>query len=89
MRQLTSHINFLHIPLSGTVRRNKARYSLAAQKLKAVELELKKSSRKCQSDKGKALKSLTKSLTVWLNFLLENPRLEYGFFLFCFHVTDL
>lgn len=57
-----------------TVRRNKARFSLAAQKVRAVELEQTKSSRKAQSDKEKAFKSLAKSLTVWLNFLLENPR---------------
>ncbi|PWA94869.1 IQ motif, EF-hand binding site [Artemisia annua] len=57
-----------------TVRRNKARFSLAAQKVRAVELEQTKSSRKAQNDKEKALKSLAKSLTVWLNFLLENPR---------------
>ncbi|PWA28602.1 IQ motif, EF-hand binding site [Artemisia annua] len=56
-----------------TVRRNKARFSLAAQKVRAVELEQTKSSRKAQNDKEKALKSLAKSLTVWLNFLLENP----------------
>ncbi|GJS45939.1 hypothetical protein Tco_0596060 [Tanacetum coccineum] len=41
-----------------TVRKNKARFLLAAQKLKAVELEKTKSSRKAQSDKEKALKSL-------------------------------
>ncbi|KAI3710467.1 hypothetical protein L2E82_40250 [Cichorium intybus] len=56
-----------------TVRRH-PRYSLAAQKLKAVELEQSKSSRKTQTDKEKSLKSLAKSLTVWLNFLFENPR---------------
>ncbi|CAH1448301.1 unnamed protein product [Lactuca virosa] len=56
-----------------TVRR-RPRFSLAAQKLKAVELEQSKSSRKTQTDKEKSLKSLAKSLTVWLNFLFENPR---------------
>ncbi|KAI3800297.1 hypothetical protein L1987_28384 [Smallanthus sonchifolius] len=56
-----------------TVRR-RPRYSLAAQKLKAVELEQSKSSRKTQTNKEKSLKSLAKSLTVWLNFLFENPR---------------
>nr|XP_043620393.1 abnormal spindle-like microcephaly-associated protein [Erigeron canadensis] len=54
--------------------RHGPRYSLAAKKLKAVELEQSKSSRKTQTDKEKSLKSLAKSLTVWLNFLFENPR---------------
>ncbi|KAK9056391.1 hypothetical protein SSX86_027481 [Deinandra increscens subsp. villosa] len=58
---------------SSTVRR-RPRYSLAAQKLKAVELEQSKSARKTQTSKQKSLKSLAKSLTVWLNFLFENPR---------------
>lgn len=56
-----------------TVRRT-PRYSLAARKLKAVEVEQSKSSRKTQTNKEKSLKSLAKSLTVWLNFLFENPR---------------
>ncbi|XP_022036907.1 abnormal spindle-like microcephaly-associated protein homolog isoform X1 [Helianthus annuus] len=54
--------------------RPRPRYSLAAQKLKAVALEQSKSSRKTQTNKEKSLKSLAKSLTVWLNFLFENPR---------------
>ncbi|XP_076923036.1 uncharacterized protein LOC143585026 [Bidens hawaiensis] len=57
-----------------SVVRHRPRFSLAAQKLKAVELEHSKSSRKTQTDKEKLLKSLAKSLTVWLNFLFENPR---------------
>ncbi|KAL8192555.1 hypothetical protein R6Q57_027740 [Mikania cordata] len=57
-----------------TVGRRRPRYSFAAQKLKAVELEQSKSSRKTQTNKEKSLKSLAKSLTVWLNFLFENPR---------------
>ncbi|MFS7934043.1 putative IQ motif, EF-hand binding, calponin domain, armadillo-like helical, CH domain superfamily [Helianthus anomalus] len=58
--------------------RPRPRYSLAAQKLKAVALEQSKSSRKTQANKEKSLKSLAKSLTVWLNFLFENPRLSCG-----------
>ncbi|KAI3680544.1 hypothetical protein L6452_35317 [Arctium lappa] len=57
---------------STVARRN--RHSLAARKLKAVEIEQSKSSRKTQTNKEKSLKSLAKSLTVWLNFLFENPR---------------
>ncbi|XP_076959429.1 uncharacterized protein LOC143635490 [Bidens hawaiensis] len=57
-----------------SVARRCPRFSLAAQKFKAVELEHSKSSRKTQTDKEKSLKSLAKSLTVWLNFLFENPR---------------
>lgn len=46
----------------------------AVRKLKAVELEQSQSSRKVQIRKEQSLKSLAKSLTVWLNFLFENPR---------------
>ncbi|XP_038712007.1 abnormal spindle-like microcephaly-associated protein homolog isoform X2 [Tripterygium wilfordii] len=46
----------------------------AARRIKAFELEQSKSSRKAQIVKEQSLKSLSKSLTVWLNFLLENPR---------------
>nr|XP_011459978.1 PREDICTED: abnormal spindle-like microcephaly-associated protein homolog [Fragaria vesca subsp. vesca] len=46
----------------------------AVRKLKAVELEQSQSSRKVQIRKEQSLKSLEKSLTVWLNFLFENPR---------------
>ncbi|PON84060.1 Beta-catenin [Trema orientale] len=44
-----------------------------ARKLKALELEQSQSSRKNQIEKERSLKSLAKSLTVWLNFLFENP----------------
>ncbi|KVH89621.1 Calponin homology domain-containing protein [Cynara cardunculus var. scolymus] len=50
------------------------RCSFAAKKLKAIEIEQSISSRKTQTNKEKSLKSLAKSLTVWLNFLFENPR---------------
>ncbi|KAL6197608.1 hypothetical protein ACLB2K_033215 [Fragaria x ananassa] len=46
----------------------------AVRKLKAVELEQSQSSRKVLIRKEQSLKSLAKSLTVWLNFLFENPR---------------
>uniref|UniRef100_A0A7N2LRQ0 Uncharacterized protein n=1 Tax=Quercus lobata TaxID=97700 RepID=A0A7N2LRQ0_QUELO len=45
-----------------------------ARRLKAFELEQSKSSRKAQIQKQNSLKSLAKSLSVWLNFLFENPR---------------
>ncbi|KAL6332270.1 hypothetical protein AAG906_001985 [Vitis piasezkii] len=47
--------------------------SKAARRLKAFEMEQSQSSRKAQIKKEKSLKSLAKSLTVWLNFLFENP----------------
>lgn len=48
--------------------------SKASRKLKAFELEQSQSSRKVQVKKEQTLKSLANSLTVWLNFLFENPR---------------
>lgn len=45
----------------------------AARRLKAFELEQSQSSRKAQIKKEKSLRSLEKSLTVWLNFLFEKP----------------
>lgn len=47
--------------------------SKAVRRLKAFELEQSKSARKAQNEKDRALKSLARSLTVWLNFLFENP----------------
>ncbi|KAM3285377.1 abnormal spindle-like microcephaly-associated protein [Capsicum chacoense] len=47
--------------------------SSAAKRLKAFELEQSKSARKALNEKERSLKSLAKSLTVWLNFLFENP----------------
>lgn len=44
-----------------------------ARKLRALELEQSQSSRKTQIEKERSLKSLAKSLNVWLNFLFENP----------------
>lgn len=45
----------------------------AARKLKAFQLEQSHSSRNAQIKKEQSLKSLAKSLTVWLNFLLQSP----------------
>ncbi|KAJ4703151.1 Abnormal spindle-like microcephaly-associated protein-like [Melia azedarach] len=47
----------------------------AARRLKSLELEQSKSAYKSQLKKEQSLKSLSKSLTAWLNFLLENPKL--------------
>ncbi|KAH9748073.1 Binding / calmodulin binding protein [Citrus sinensis] len=46
----------------------------AARRLKSLEVEQSKSAYKSQLKKEQSLKSLSKSLTVWLNFLLENPK---------------
>ncbi|XP_027184330.1 abnormal spindle-like microcephaly-associated protein homolog isoform X1 [Coffea eugenioides] len=45
-----------------------------ARRLKAFELEQSKSARRNEISKEKSLKSLAKSLSVWLNFLFENPK---------------
>ncbi|XP_017230956.1 uncharacterized protein LOC108205485 isoform X2 [Daucus carota subsp. sativus] len=46
----------------------------ASRRLKAFEIEQSKSARKAQIAKENSLKSLTSSLSAWLNFLFENPR---------------
>ncbi|XP_019176029.1 PREDICTED: abnormal spindle-like microcephaly-associated protein homolog isoform X2 [Ipomoea nil] len=56
------------------VLKSSAAKSKAARKLKAFELEQSKSARKALTSKEKSVKSLGKSLAVWLNFLFENPR---------------
>ncbi|CAJ2649516.1 unnamed protein product [Trifolium pratense] len=55
------------------LRRPKKSSSAATNKLKAFQLEHSNSSRIAQIKKQQSLKSLAKSLTVWLNFLLESP----------------
>ncbi|GAV57034.1 LOW QUALITY PROTEIN: CH domain-containing protein/Arm domain-containing protein/IQ domain-containing protein [Cephalotus follicularis] len=50
------------------------RSTTAARRLKAFALEQTQSSRKAQIQKENSLKSLSKSLTVWLNFLFQDPR---------------
>ncbi|KAK7387775.1 hypothetical protein VNO78_22567 [Psophocarpus tetragonolobus] len=54
-------------------RRPKKPSTAATKKLKAFQLEQSQSSRKAQIKKEHSLKSLAKSLSVWLNFLLQNP----------------
>ncbi|KAI3948811.1 hypothetical protein MKX01_022225 [Papaver californicum] len=51
-----------------------SRSKAAARRLKVFELEQSQSYRKAQSIKQKSLESLSKSLSVWLNFLFENPK---------------
>ncbi|XP_058093906.1 uncharacterized protein LOC131239954 isoform X2 [Magnolia sinica] len=48
--------------------------SKATRRLKAFELEQSKSSRKAQIRREKTIRTLSKSLTAWLNFLFENPK---------------
>ncbi|KAF7840638.1 abnormal spindle-like microcephaly-associated protein-like protein [Senna tora] len=60
-------------PPSSSARTKKSSVA-AARKLKAFELEQSQSSRKAQVKKEQSLRSLAKSITVWLNFLFENPR---------------
>ncbi|CAL0330701.1 unnamed protein product [Lupinus luteus] len=62
-------------PRSSTFRRRppNKHSTAAARKLKAFQLEQSQSSRKALIKKEQSLKSLAKSLTVWLNFLLQNP----------------
>ncbi|XP_016491298.2 uncharacterized protein LOC107810980 isoform X2 [Nicotiana tabacum] len=57
----------------GSMKPSAVKSSATARRLKAFELEQAKSARKALISKEKSLKSLAKSLTVWLNFLFENP----------------
>ncbi|XP_007026043.2 PREDICTED: abnormal spindle-like microcephaly-associated protein homolog isoform X2 [Theobroma cacao] len=61
-------------PSLSSSRSRTAASSAAARKLKAFELEQCHSARKEQARKEQSLKSLSKSLTVWLNFLYRNPK---------------
>ncbi|GMI72737.1 hypothetical protein like AT4G21820 [Hibiscus trionum] len=54
--------------------RSRSKASAAAAKFKAFELQQSQSARKEQLKKEQSLKSLSKSLTVWLNFLFQNPK---------------
>ncbi|TKY54021.1 Abnormal spindle microcephaly-associated protein-like [Spatholobus suberectus] len=58
---------------SSSFRRRPIKSAAAAKKLKAFQLEQSQSSRKAQIKKEQSLKSLAKSLSVWLNFLLQDP----------------
>ncbi|KAF5178672.1 Abnormal spindle-like microcephaly-associated protein isogeny [Thalictrum thalictroides] len=51
-----------------------SRSKTVVRKLKAFELEQSQSSRKAQIQKEKSLKSLSNAISVWLNFLFENPK---------------
>ncbi|KAL5066281.1 hypothetical protein RYX36_028018 [Vicia faba] len=55
------------------MRRPNKSSAAASRKLKAIQIEQSHSSRNAQRRKEQSLKSLAKSLTVWLNFLLESP----------------
>ncbi|CAI8611464.1 unnamed protein product [Vicia faba] len=55
------------------MRRPNKSSAAASRKLKAIQIEQSHSSRNAQRKKEQSLKSLAKSLTVWLNFLLESP----------------
>ncbi|KMS96741.1 hypothetical protein BVRB_8g200460 isoform A [Beta vulgaris subsp. vulgaris] len=58
---------------SSTARRRRKPSTPATRKLRQFELEMSKSSRKEEMKKERSMKSLANSLTVWLNFLFENP----------------
>ncbi|XP_042029606.1 abnormal spindle-like microcephaly-associated protein homolog [Salvia splendens] len=70
------HFSALKNTPSSSIRRapkTSALKSKAARRLKTFESEQSKSARIAQSEKEKSLRSLARSLTVWLNFLFENP----------------
>lgn len=46
----------------------------AARRLKSLELEQSQSAYKSHLRKEQSLKTLSKSITVWLNFLVQNPK---------------
>ncbi|KAF8096935.1 hypothetical protein N665_0298s0006 [Sinapis alba] len=52
---------------------SRSKVAASSRRLKAFELQQSQSSRKAELNKEKSLRSLSKSLTVWLNFLFENP----------------
>lgn len=52
---------------------SRSKVATSSRRLKAFELQQSQSSRKAELTKEKNLRSLAKSLTVWLNFLFENP----------------
>ncbi|XP_020095466.1 abnormal spindle-like microcephaly-associated protein homolog isoform X2 [Ananas comosus] len=54
-------------------RRPSAAAAVAARRLRALELDQSKSSRKVQIRREKALKSFSTSLSSWLNLLFRNP----------------
>ncbi|CAH2078334.1 unnamed protein product [Thlaspi arvense] len=52
---------------------SRSKVAASSRRLRAFELQQSQSSRKAELRKEKSLRSLAKSLTVWLNFLFENP----------------
>ncbi|XP_009135289.1 abnormal spindle-like microcephaly-associated protein homolog isoform X1 [Brassica rapa] len=52
---------------------SRSKVAASSRRLRAFELQQSQSSRKAELNKEKSLRSLAKSLTVWLNFLFENP----------------
>ncbi|KAG2238758.1 hypothetical protein Bca52824_091998 [Brassica carinata] len=52
---------------------SRSKVAASSRRLRAFELQQSQSSRKAELSKEKSLRSLAKSLTVWLNFLFENP----------------
>lgn len=54
---------------------SRSKVAPSARRLRAFELQQSQSSRKAELRKEKSLRSLAKSLTVWLNFLFENPEI--------------
>ncbi|KAJ0239472.1 Binding / calmodulin binding protein [Hirschfeldia incana] len=52
---------------------SRSKVAASSKRLKAFELQQLQSSRKAELNKERSLRSLGKSLTVWLNFLFENP----------------
>lgn len=53
---------------------SRSKIAASSRRLKAFELQQSQSSRKAELTKEKSLRSLAKSLTIWLNFLFENPQ---------------
>ncbi|GAB2231563.1 hypothetical protein Drorol1_Dr00010571 [Drosera rotundifolia] len=60
-------------PLSSS--NSRSQVVVAARKLREFEIEQSKSARKELVKKERELRGLGKSMTAWLNFLFENPRL--------------
>ena len=52
---------------------SRSKAAASSRRLRAFELQQSQSSRKAELNKERSLRSLAKSLTVWLNFLFENP----------------
>ncbi|XP_047313338.1 abnormal spindle-like microcephaly-associated protein homolog isoform X2 [Impatiens glandulifera] len=73
VKQTPKSFSTMRRPLPSSIHSASASRSKAARRLKAFELEQYKSSHRVQINKEKSLQSLAKSLTVWLNFLIQDP----------------